>query len=93
MGVIRLSVPEAVTEFLGDSPEQIQRRALEIIVLEFYRRRELSSGRAAELLGLDRFAFIRWSGELGIPYIDMTPEEWQQQLRTLESMDRPDPQA
>jgi predicted HTH domain antitoxin len=86
MSQIHLEVEEDVAELLGSSPEQIERSALEMIVLELYRRRELSAGRAGELLGIDRFAFIRWSGALGIPYLDMTPEEWQQELRVLEKL-------
>jgi hypothetical protein len=78
-----LEIDEDVGKLLGDSPEEIKRHALEMIVLELYRRRELSSGRAAELLGLDRFAFIRWSGSLGIPFLDMTSEEWQEELRVI----------
>lgn len=83
---IPVEVDEDVVHLLGNSPEEMKRRALEMIVLELYRRRELSSGRAAELLGLDRFAFIRWSGALGIPFLDMTPEEWQQELRVIDRM-------
>ncbi len=88
MSQVRIPVDfeEDVVHLLGNSFEEMKRHALEMIVLELYRRRELSSGRAAELLGLDRFAFIRWSGELGIPFIDMTPEEWQQELLVIDSM-------
>jgi hypothetical protein len=57
-----------------------------MIVLERYRRRELSAGRAGELLRWDRFSFIRWAGERGVPYLDMTPEEWQPELRVLEML-------
>jgi hypothetical protein len=52
-------------------------------VLELYRSREISAGRVAEFLDFDKFAFIRWAGEHGIPYFDMTPEEWQQELRAI----------
>jgi hypothetical protein len=83
MSVIRLELHENLAELLGSSPEQIERSALEMIVLELYRRHEISVGRAAALLGLDLLAFIRWSGSLGIPYFDMTPEEWQQELRAI----------
>jgi Uncharacterised protein family (UPF0175) len=86
MSVIQLEVDEDFAELLGSSPEQIERSALEMIVLELYRRREISAGRAAEILNLDKFAFIRWSGSLGIPYLDMTPEEWQQELRVLDKL-------
>jgi predicted HTH domain antitoxin len=81
MSQIQIDVDDDVTKLLGDSPEQISRHALEIIVLDLYRRHELSSGRAAELLGLDWMTFIRWSGERGIPFLDMTPEEWQAEVR------------
>ena len=84
MGVIHLVVAEDFEELLGDSPERIERRALESIVLDLYRRRELSAGRAAEFLDLEKFAFIRWAGEHGVPYFDMTREEWQEELRAID---------
>lgn len=83
---IQLEIEADVSKLLGDSPEEIRRHALEMIVLELYRRRQLSVGRAAALLGLDQLSFIRWSGSLGVPYLDMTPEEWQQELRVLEKL-------
>ena len=83
---IQIEVDEDVTGLLGDSPEQVERRILEKIALGLYQRREISSGRAAALLGLDRFAFVRWAGSLGIPYFDMTPEEWEQELHLIEAM-------
>jgi hypothetical protein len=83
---IQIEVDKDVTDLLGDSPEQIERRILESIALNLYRRREISSGRAAALLGMERFAFVRWAGSLGIAYFDMTPEEWEQELRVIEAM-------
>ena len=83
MSEIRITVDEKVLSILGDSPEQIERQALEMIVLELYRRHTISAGRGAEILGLDKLAFIRWSGSLGIPYIDMPPEELDEELEHL----------
>jgi len=83
MSQIQLTIDESVTELLGDSPEQIERTALEIIVLDLYRRHVISGGRAAEILNLDLLTFIHWSGSLGIPYFDMTPEDWEQELRAI----------
>ena len=83
MSVINLRVDDDLAELLGSSPEQIERTALEIIILDLYRRHVISGGRAAELLDLDLLSFILWSGSLGVPYLDMTPEEWQQELRVL----------
>ncbi|MGH2617172.1 MAG: UPF0175 family protein [Thermomicrobiales bacterium] len=83
MSQIPVLLDEDVTALLGNSPEQIGRSALEMIVLELYRRHDISAGRAAELLDLDLLTFIRWSGSLSIPNLDMTPEEWQEELRVL----------
>ena len=47
----------------------------EIAVLELYRRREISSGKAAELLGMERFEFVRYASRLGIPFFDLDEME------------------
>lgn len=86
MSRTQITLDEEVSALLGDSSEQIERTALEMIVLELYRRHDISAGRAAEMLDLDELSFIRWSGSLGIPYLDMTPEEWQQELRVLDRL-------
>jgi len=85
MSTIQITVDEFVTELLGHSPEQIERAALEMLVLELYRQRKLSVGRSAAILGLDQLAFIRWSGSLGVPFFDMTDEDWEHERRAIES--------
>jgi predicted HTH domain antitoxin len=74
-----------VMELLGDSPEQIERNVLEMVVLELYRRHQLSVGKAAALLGLDQLAFIRWSGALGVPFFDLSAEDLEQERRAIET--------
>lgn len=49
--------------------------AEELMVLELYRRRQISSGKAAELLGMERVAFIQYASRLGIAFFDMSEEE------------------
>ena len=53
----------------------------ECVVLELYRRGVISSGKAAELLGMGRLEFIHYAGRLGIPYFRMSAEEWEDELR------------
>lgn len=83
MSVIQLDVQEGLAELLGSSPEHIERSALETIVLELYRSRELSAELAAKFLNTEKFAFIGWAGERGVPYFDMTPEAWQLELQAI----------
>ncbi|MCX6595786.1 MAG: UPF0175 family protein [Acidobacteria bacterium] len=70
---------EILNTFNRPLPEVVK----ELIVLELYSQRQVSSGKAAELLGMGRIDFIRYSSELRIPFIDMTEEEWQAELETV----------
>ena len=63
----------AVLKSLNQPTDQV---AQQLMVLELYRRRTLSSGRAAELLQMSRWDFIQYASRLGIPFFDMTEEEW-----------------
>jgi predicted HTH domain antitoxin len=59
----------------------------ECVVLELYRRGLLSSGKAAELLGMNREAFIHYTGRLGIPFFRMTADEWEEEARQARELD------
>jgi hypothetical protein len=47
-----------------------------MIVLELYRRGTLSGGKAANLLGLALHDFIQHAAQLGIPFFNLTADEW-----------------
>jgi predicted HTH domain antitoxin len=68
---------ELFRPFYQDPEEAVK----EIAVLELYRRRQISSGRAAELLGMNRFEFIRHAGRLGIPFFDLDETELAEELQ------------
>lgn len=59
MSEFRIAVDESMLGFMGDTPEEIARHALEMIVLELYRRHTISAGRASMFLEMDKLAFIR----------------------------------
>jgi predicted HTH domain antitoxin len=50
------------------------------IILDLCRQGKISSGKAAELLGMPRIAFIQHASDLGIPFFDMTEEEWRAEV-------------
>jgi predicted HTH domain antitoxin len=68
-----LDVPEAELE-----PQLRQR-----IVLELFRQNRISSGKAAELLGISKTAFIRLLARHKIPYFTDTPEELDAQVTAV----------
>ena len=58
----------------------------ELAILELYRRRVISSGKAAELLGRKRVEFVAYASRLGIPFLDMEPDELDVELAHLQSL-------
>jgi predicted HTH domain antitoxin len=84
MGSVTVSLEDELVELLSNLDQPIERSVRELILLELYRRGEVSSGKAARLLGMSRLDFIRYSGSLGIPYFNMTEDEWERELANLE---------
>jgi predicted HTH domain antitoxin len=77
MSTVTIDLDEGLADLLYQTNQPIQLAASEMIALELYRRGAISSGKAGELLGMPRLAFIRHASQLGIPIIDMTAEEWE----------------
>jgi len=58
-----------------------------LAVLELVREEHLSTGKAAELLGLSKAAFIDCMVQHDVPYVTETPEELAAQLDALRGLD------
>ena len=86
MSSVRIEIDEALAALLHQTNQPVQAAAREMIVLELYRRGAISSGKAAELLGTSRFAFIQHASKLGIPYLEMTDDEWAAEKAASESL-------
>jgi predicted HTH domain antitoxin len=86
MSTVQLDLADDVVALLRESDQPVEAAAQELIVWELYRRGAISGGRAAELLGADRLAFIRRASALGIPFIDMTEEEWQEEAQLVRTL-------
>ncbi len=82
---VTLVLNDEIAALLPQNGEAAEKNAQELIVLELYRRGAVSSGKAAQWLGMSKVEFIRYSGELGIPYFDMTPEEFEAEMKVVES--------
>jgi predicted HTH domain antitoxin len=55
-------------------------RLKEYLILELYRRRQISSGRAAELLKMERYEFIRFASRSGISFFDLDEREFKSEI-------------
>ena len=77
---ISVTLDEKFLSFVAKKRKDIPERLKELSILELYRRKEISSGKAAELLGMERFEFVRYASRLGIPFFDMSKEELERDL-------------
>ena len=73
---------------LLESEQPLERAARETIVMDLFRRGKVSTGRACELLGLERTTFARRAAHLGIPYFLMSKEDWEAEKATLDAWDQ-----
>ena len=80
---LELKLPEEVVEALGEEPE---RKALEALLLYLIQADEVSVAWAGSKLGFDRQEAVRWYTSHGHPFPDITPEEFDEELRYVERM-------
>lgn len=86
MSVIELNLEDDLTALLHQSNQPLQKTVHEIVVLELYRRGSISSGKAAQLLDLSRWAFIQHASRLGIAFYDMTDDEWDSENKAVQTL-------
>ena len=77
MSAVSIQVEDDLAALLSSSNHSLEQTARELMVLELFRRGTVSSGKAAEMLGMSRFEFIRYASRLGITFLDLTEDEWQ----------------
>lgn len=78
---VSVGVPTAVTG--GRSPEALAEELRRLVVLDAFRRQEISAGKAARLLGLPRVAFLELCGQYDIPVIAYSVEEFGAELADI----------
>ena len=76
---VELPVPELLTE-LGYTPEEIRREVPTLLVLKRFRQGTISSGKAAQILGLTRREFLELLAQEGVPLYEPPAAQLAQEL-------------
>lgn len=86
MAVIQMEMPEEMASFVlsSDKEEQLKRNAM--MLYPYVHDGIISHGRAAEILGIYKMDLIVLYGNLGIPYIEMTDEEIEEELSVVHAL-------
>jgi len=51
---VEISVPDTLIKALGGQPEELPRQSLEALIVQAYRKGQITHAQVGELLGLDR---------------------------------------
>jgi predicted HTH domain antitoxin len=86
MSTVTVELEDDLVALLHQSNQPLQQAVRELMVLELYRRGTISSGKAAELLAMPRWEFVRHASHLGIPYFEMTEDEWKAERANSEAL-------
>ncbi len=86
MTTISLALEDELAALLREGHQPVEQSAREIIILELYRRGAISSGKAAQLLDMTRWELVRYASRLGLPFFNMTADEWKSELETARTL-------
>lgn len=86
MTKIELNVPSGAEPYVVGETNEKMRNAL--LLYPSIVSDTISFGKAAELLGMYKTELIQIYGSLGIPYLDMTDEEFTEEVQTVKRLVR-----
>jgi predicted HTH domain antitoxin len=79
---VEVKLPEGLRA-LGVTDVDVQRQTPTLIVLQKFREGAVSTGKAAELLGISRFEFMDLLGKEQIPLINYSKEELEEEMKLV----------
>jgi predicted HTH domain antitoxin len=83
---VQVRVPPSLLH-LGFDQNEVQRRISEWLVLSLFTEGHISSGKAAQLLNLNRIEFLALLRARGIAYINYAPDELADEFAAVDKMD------
>ena len=86
MAFVNMEMPEEMVSFVmrPGKEEQLKRNAM--ILYPYVHDGVISHGRAAEILGIFKMDLIVLYGKMGLPYIEMTEDEIEEELKTVKEL-------
>ncbi|HYU32140.1 MAG TPA: UPF0175 family protein [Thermoanaerobaculia bacterium] len=82
---IEIELPRDLLAALNIAETDLGRRAQEWVILELFQEGEISSGKAAEILGTTKARFLDLLVQRGLPYLDAGPRDLERELAVAEA--------
>lgn len=83
---VEIDIPEAIVQYtvLLDKEALLKRNAM--LVYPYIQDGTISHGKAAEMLGIGKFDLIVLYGKMGLPYLDETEEELEEDMDAIRNI-------
>ena len=78
---IIIEYPDTLPDLLQESPEEFEREAKMAMVAKLFELKRISSGIAADMVGMDRVSFLFELNRYGVEMINIEPEELASDLK------------
>jgi predicted HTH domain antitoxin len=85
MTTIEVAIPDEVLLALRESPDEVARDIRIAAAVDWFAKGLVSQGKAAELAGATRTEFIGECGRRGVPVINISVEDLQQELTRIDN--------
>lgn len=84
MAVVSMEMPDEMIRFVKPADKNEQLKINAMILYPYIRQGTISHGRAAEILGIFKMDLITLYGKMGLPYVEMSDDELEEELKTVE---------
>jgi predicted HTH domain antitoxin len=81
MRVLSIPYSDDLLIATGQSPEGLEHELRFLLAVKLFELRRLSLGKAAELAGMNKIAFLDELGQIGVPVINLDDDQIQDELR------------
>jgi predicted HTH domain antitoxin len=86
---VEIELPQELVAVLNVPEADLGRRATEWVILELFQEGEISSGKAAEILGLSKSRFLDLLDARKLPFLDAEPGELERDLGAARAAAKP----
>jgi predicted HTH domain antitoxin len=86
---VEIELPRNLLAALDIPESELGRQAREWVLLELFQEGKISSGKAAEMLGLSKAQFLDLLNQRNLPYLDADLRNLEREVAAAESAGRP----
>jgi len=86
--LIKVGIPHEILLDHCLSEDAAAEKMLHLFVLDLYKHKQISSGKAAELLGIRKYDFIQMMAAEGMDYFDYSPKELAEEFKITDRWEK-----